>query len=113
MDCVCCILMFSMCYIDQKSLAMCCTGGILAAFLQAALLNNTASFDAALAHPDLAPVLLEPPESYGKLPQKSQSSSCTSDLVTGIPLNSLVGYNLQETVLITMYPASDFLSHLL
>jgi chlorophyllase len=88
-------------------------GGILAAFLQAALLNNTASFDAALAHPDLAPVLLEPPESYGKLPQKSQSSSCTSDLVIGIPLNSLVGYNLQETVWITMCPASDFLSQLL
>ncbi|CAM6024788.1 unnamed protein product [Sphagnum balticum] len=44
-------------------------GGILAAFLQAALLNNTTSFDAALAHPELAPVLLELPESYGKLPQ--------------------------------------------
>ncbi|KAH9555301.1 hypothetical protein CY35_08G107400 [Sphagnum magellanicum] len=44
-------------------------GGILAAFLQAALLNNTTSFDAALAHPELAPVLLERPESYGKLPQ--------------------------------------------
>jgi hypothetical protein len=33
------------------------------------LLNNTTSFDAALAHPELAPVLLELPESYGKLPQ--------------------------------------------
>jgi hypothetical protein len=48
---------------------LCVAGGILAAFLQAALLNNTTSFDAALAHPELAPVLLERPESYGKLPQ--------------------------------------------
>ncbi len=61
-----------------------CSGGILAAFLQAALLNNTTAFDAALAHPELAPVLLELPESYGKLPQNLVSSNfLTTDFIVG------------------------------
>jgi hypothetical protein len=53
------------------------------------LLNNTTSFDAALAHPELAPVLLELPESYGKLPQNFVSSNfLTADFIIGTDLSN-------------------------
>jgi chlorophyllase len=54
-------------------------GGILVAFLQAALFNNTSSLDAALAHPELAPVPLYPPECKGKFLDKLTSTKNSTE----------------------------------
>lgn len=43
------------------------SGGIVVAFLQAALDGRTSSLEAAIAHPELAPIPLERPECKGKL----------------------------------------------
>lgn len=75
-------------------------GGILVAFLQAALLNITTSFNAALSHPELAPVLLEPPESWGEFPAVPTKISLTPGMVIGTPVYA-TDQKIKEKVLTT------------
>jgi len=63
---------------------VCFVGGVVAAFLQAIVGNNTCFFNDVFTNYESAPVILE-------LPQNHVSSNFTFHLVFGIPLNGLEG----------------------
>jgi hypothetical protein len=70
---------------------MCFVGGVVAAFLQAIVGNNTCFFNDVFTNYESAPVILEVPQQKGELPQNHVSSNFTFHLVFGILLNGLEG----------------------
>jgi hypothetical protein len=77
---------------------MCFVGGVVVAFLQATVGNNTSYFNSILTQYKSAPVTLEVPEQKGELPHNHVSSIFTFHLVFGIPLDGLEGSILREMV---------------